>query len=101
MRNVIKFTEDDSSISVLTFAKFGFVNLDNYTRSTDWFRILDHGLDCHLAAPLCPGSCRLEDILNTFWISVRLSFFHHLTVIATFKTQIEELADAGIEPQTS
>ena len=59
MRNVIKFREDDSSISVLTFAKFGFVNLDNYTRSTDWFRILDHGLDCHLAAPLCPGSCRL------------------------------------------
>ena len=43
----------------------------------------------------------LVDILNTFWISVRLSFFHHLTVIATFKTQIEELADAGIEPQTS
>ena len=43
----------------------------------------------------------LEDILNTFWISVRLLFSHHLTVIATFQTQIEELADAGIEPQTS
>jgi len=58
MRKVIKFREDDSLISLLTFAKLGLVDLDNYTRPTDWFRLLDDGVNCHLPAPLCPGSYR-------------------------------------------